>query len=184
MTETTPKTRLASRRQVVFGSAVLMAGLATASFLFVPWIVSDKFDPQYLFHTAEQESFFFDILGFISASWLLTWVACLIGWQTVAKFGQWLGLVMLCINQVNVMLIWRIAADPAQEVAHPGMWLTAGLLQLYLIGLFFGLFTLPGLTNDGNRKLTGLGTLLLMIPWVIGRHEIIRGAHCLNGWIS
>lgn len=175
------KSGLALRRQIVFGSSVLSAGLATIGLIIVPMVCSDKFDPQFLFHTLEQENFFFDIFGFIGAAWLLTWVAATIGWQTVSKFSQWLGLLLLSVDQVNLMLIWRLAADPSKA---PGFWLTAAVLQMYLIGAFFGLFTLPGLTRDGNRKLTGLGTLLLLLPWVVGRNEIVRGAHFLNGLFS
>lgn len=169
---------LAGRRQAVFGASVLLAGFSIATLCFCPLIFSQAYFVT-LFATEQQEAFFFDLLGFISAAWLLCWVASLNDWQQTSKLGQWLGLLFLCVEQVNLIAVWKGIFD--SETITLGFWVPPMFLQVYLLGSFFGFFTLPGLTKDGNRTLTGLGTLVLLLPWLIGRDEIIAGVQVLNG---
>ena len=175
------KTALAGRRQAVFGASVLLAGFSIVIMCFCP-VVFPLSSMTTLFSTEQQEAFFFDIFGFISASWLLCWVASLNGWNQSAKIGQWLGLVCLCVDQVNLLGIWHSLSESQNLLL--GVWVTPSFLQIYLLGSFFGFFTLPGLTRDGNRTLTGLGTLVLLLPWLIGRDEIIAGTQILHGMFS
>ena len=174
------KKSLRGRRQAVFGASVLLAGLSIVNLLVIPMVVTDC-TPQSLFATLQQENFFFDIFGFIAACWLLTWIAALNNWFAAAKLGQWMGIIFLCLDQVNLIVVARLMMN---EHCASGLWLAPALLQLYLCGSFFGFFTLPGLTRDGNRTLTGLGTLLLLLPWLIGRNQIVSGSEYLKGLFS
>lgn len=174
------KTSLAGRRQAVFGASVLVAGLSIVNLLLIPLIFTEC-TPQPLFDTLQQEEFFFDLFGFIGACWLLTWIAALNHWKAASKLGQWLGIIFLCLDQVNLIIVARLMMT---EHSANGLWIGPFLLQMYMLGSFFGFFTLPGLTKDGNRTLTGLGTLLLLLPWLIGRNQIISGSECLKGLFS
>jgi hypothetical protein len=168
------------RRQAVFGASVLMAGFSILALCVFPLFFAARTDPQSLFSTPLQERFFFELFGFISAAWLLCWVSSVNNWSIGAKLGQWLGLVFLCIDQVNLIAIWKGLAEA--EFLSKGMWITPAFLQVYLFGSFFGFFTLPGLTRDGDRSLTGLGTLALLLPWLVARDQIIEGTQYLNGF--
>ena len=169
---------LAGRRHAVFSASVLLAGFSIFSLCFCP-VLFPLDEMVMLFSTKQQEAFFFDLFGFISAAWLLCWVASLNGWTQISKLGQWLGLLFLCIDQVNLLAVWNGMA--ASETLVLGFWVPPMFLQVYLLGSFFGFFTLPGLTQDGNKTLTGLGTLAVLMPWLIARDEIIAGTQVLNG---
>lgn len=97
----------------------------------------------------------------------------------MSKMAQWSGLLFLCIDQVTLLVVWRSLADTGHLLE--GLWCTPAILQLYLIGSFFGFFTLPGLTKEGNLTLTGLGTLALLLPWLVARNEIVSGTQYLHG---
>ncbi len=176
----TLKKSLTGRRQAVFGASVLLAGFSIVNLLVIPMLITQP-NPHLIFGTSHQQVFFFDLFGFIGACWLLTWIAALNSWSATAKFGQWLGIVFLCIDQVNLIVAAKLMMN---DHATAGLWLAPVLLQLYLLGSFFGFFTLPGLTRDGNRTLTGLGTLVLLLPWLIGRNQIVSGTECLTGFFS
>jgi hypothetical protein len=90
-----------------------------------------------------------------------------------------LGLIFLCVDQVNLLVVWKSLG--ATGALFKGLWIAPAILQIYLLGSFFGFFTLPGLTRDGNRTLTGLGTLALLLPWLVARDEIIAGTQYLHG---
>ncbi len=171
---------LAGRRHAVFSASVLLAGFSIFSLCFCP-ILFPLDDLVTLFATKQQEEFFFDLFGFISASWLLCWVAALNGWNQVSKLGQWLGLLFLCIDQVSLLSVFNGMA--ASQTILLGFWVPPMFLQVYLLGCFFGFFTLPVLTHDGNKTLTGLGTLAVLLPWLIARDEIIAGTQVLHGFL-
>jgi hypothetical protein len=175
------KSALLGRRQSVFGASVLMAGFSIAGLCFCPILFSHSM-PESLFSSQQQESFFFGLFGFISASWLLCWISTLNSWTSFSKLGQWSGLIFLCLDQVNLLAVWRSLAISGG--LGRGLWIAPAIIQIYLIGSFFGFFTLPGLTRDGNRRLTGLGTLCLLLPWLIARDEIIAGTQYLHGLFS
>ncbi|MBX9687866.1 MAG: hypothetical protein K2X27_14265 [Candidatus Obscuribacterales bacterium] len=156
-----------------------MAGFSIVSLCFCPILFSQTV-PESLFSTQQQEEFFFGLFGFISASWLLCWVASLNYWTQTAKLGQWLGLIFLCLDQVNLLAIWRALSETGSLLN--GLWIAPTIIQVYMIGSFFGFFTLPGLTRDGNRTLTGLGTLALLLPWLVARDVIIAGTQYLHGF--
>ncbi len=178
MTKNLLRSALSSRRQSVFGASVLAAGFSIASLCFCPILFVNSM-PESLFSSQQQENLFFDLFGFISASWLLCWVSTLNSWNYSAKLGQWLGLLFLCVDQVSLLAVWRSLA--ATGCLLRGLWIAPALIQVYLIGSFFGFFTLPGLTKDGNRTLTGLGTLALLLPWLIARDQIVAGTQFLHG---
>lgn len=176
-TEKSLKHALAGRRQAVFSASVLLASFSIFSLCFCP-IIFPIASTSTLFPTEQQESFFFDLFGFIGASWLLCWVATINEWTQASKLGQWLGLLFLCVDQVALIAVWNSAAS--DQVLF-GFWIPPMFLQVYLLGSFFGFFTLPGLTKDGNRSLTGLGTLAILMPWLVARDEIIAGTQVLHG---
>jgi len=135
--------------------------------------------PQSLFRAALEERFFFDMFGFISGFWLLSWVGAINEWWGIAKVGQWLGIILLCLDQAIFVQIWRaIISEPAMV---NGLWIAPLLLQCYLLGCFLGFFILPSLTRSGNKSLTGLATLVLLLPWLFGRDEIVLGSQFLHG---
>jgi hypothetical protein len=178
VTDSFIRSALAGRRQAVFGASVLLAGFSTAGLCFCPILFAHSV-PVSVFFSPQEENFFFSLFGFISAAWLLTWVCSLNSWMAFAKLGQWLGLVFLCVDQVSLLGVWRVlfASDPLMR----GLWVAPLIVQIYLCGSFFGFFTLPGLTRDGNRTLTGLGTLALLLPWLVARDEIVTGLQHLHG---
>lgn len=157
-----------------------MAGFSILALCIFPLVFALHVIPESLFSTPHQERFFFELFGFISAAWLLCWVSSVNNWSIGAKLGQWLGLLFLCIDQVNLLVIWKAFAEA--ECFAKGIWIAPAFLQVYLFGSFFGFFTLPGLTRDGDRSLTGLGSLALLLPWLIARDQIIEGTRYLNGF--
>lgn len=186
----TLKKSLAGRRQAVFGASVLLAGFAIVNLLVIPLLFAQpvprvtEAPAHSLFGTTQQQIFFFDLFGFIAACWLLTWIAALNTWSATAKFGQWLGIIFLCIDQVSLILVVKLMLIEHMNSLIGGFWIAPILLQMYMLGSFFGFFTLPGITRDGNLTLTGLGTLVLLLPWLIGRNQIVSGAEYLNGFFS
>lgn len=177
MTDNLIKSALSGRRHAVFGASVLTAGISIASLCFCPILFADSMSES-LFYSQQQERFFFDLFGFISASWLLCWVSTLNSWKSLAKVGQWCGLVFLCVDQVNLLVVWKLLSTTGLMLS--GFWIAPTFIQVYLLGSFFGFFTLPGLTRDGNRSLTGLGTLTLLLPWLVARDQVVLGTQILH----
>jgi hypothetical protein len=140
--------------------------------------------PLPLFPTYQQEKFFFDVFGMIFACWLLSWVAALNDWAAVARAAQWLGIVLLSSDEAVLVIVWRDVANQVNLENMPiGMWLAPLILQFYLLGCFLAFFTLPGLTRAGNRTLTGLATLLILLPWLMGSDLVRQGAEYLHGLV-
>lgn len=170
---------LAKRREGVFGIAVLLAGFAITNLCFVPIVITNSL-PHSLFPTLQQEEFFFDLFGFISGCWLLCWVSAVNDWTNMARVSQWLGIILLCLDQAVMIELWMNVGHDGGS--HMAIWLAPFLIQTYLAGCFFGFFTLPALTQQGNRTLTGLGTLVLLLPWLFGRDSVVAGAGYLYGF--
>lgn len=175
------RTALAMRRQAVFGFAVLLAGVSCLTLSLVP-VLGPDCTPRSLFGTQLEEKFFFDLFGIISACWLCCWVASINDWRGRARFFQWLGIIVLCLIQVDLLVLWKLLTQ--YKMLAGGAILAPLMIQLYVVGCFFGFFTLPGLTSFGNKTLTGLGTLAVLLPWLIGRNEIVYGSQYLNGLFS
>lgn len=172
------KEKILKRREGIFGMAVLLAGLAIVALCLMPILLTDT-AAQPLFPTSQQERFFFDLFGMIFACWLLSWVSALNGWMHVARAAQWLGIILLCVDEAIIVLLLRQSI--AIESMPVGAWLAPLMVQTYLVGCFFGFFTLPSLTRDGNKTLTGLATLLLLLPWLCARDLVVSGAEHLYG---
>lgn len=170
------------RRELVFGSSVVVAGLALIALCLLPCLFPQT-EPLSLFPTGKQEAFFYDLFGIIGGFWLLTWVAAVNRWMNVAKFGQWLGIILLCVDQSTLALIWRFVLQQPSMLTEL-LWLPPLLLQLYLTGFFVGMFTLPSLTESGNHSLTGLGTLMVLLPWLFGAEAAILGVAVLNAVVA
>jgi hypothetical protein len=173
--------RLTKRREKIFGTAVLLAGFSIISLCIMPYVLSDT-APLPLFPTFQQEKFFFDVFGLIFACWLLSWVAALNDWAAVARAAQWLGIILLSSDEAVLVIVWRDLAHQTSNVPI-GLWLSPLVLQTYLVGCFFAFFTLPGLTRAGNRTLTGLATLLILLPWLVGSDLVRQGAEYLHGLV-
>jgi hypothetical protein len=167
------------RRETIFGIAVLGAGFSIANLCLTPMFFINCV-PQSVFPTLHQETFFFDMFGFAAGCWLLSWVSAVNEWKGMARLGQWLGIILLSIDQTIMIGVWRdiMIANP---IALPGLLIAPTFVQIYLLGLFFGFFTLPALTQSGNRTLTGLGTLVLILPWLLARTQIVTGVQFLHG---
>jgi len=171
---------LTKRREKVFGVAVVVAGMSIVGLCLMPILLLDT-APLELFPTPLQEQFFFDLFGLIFACWLLSWVCALNEWIAASRAAQWLGIILLCSDEAVLVIVWR---DLLGQVDPPiGQWLSPLILQTYLLGCFLGFFTLPSLTRSGNRTLTGLATLLLLLPWLVGRDLVARGAEYLHGLV-
>jgi hypothetical protein len=171
-------TLLKKRREGVFGIAVLLAGLAIFSLCLMRAVLGST-APERLFPTVLQERFFFDLIGIICGCWLLSWVSAVNGWRAAARVGQWLGIIVLCAEEAILAGLFHEVM--AQREIGIGSWAAPVVVQIYLMGCFFGFFTLPSLTQNGNLRLTGLGTLLLILPWLFGRDAVIAGVQYLHG---
>lgn len=166
------------RREIVFGTAVLASGLCVTTLCMMPTVLADTM-PESILPTAWQERFFFDVFGIISGLWLLCWVSAINEWRIAARTGQWTGILLLSAEQAILVGIWKVALAHAAE--YVGVWLAPLALQIYLCGLYFGFFTLPNLTENGNLRLTGLGTLVLLLPWLFGKDAFVAGTEYLHG---
>jgi hypothetical protein len=172
---------LKRRREGVFGIAVLLAGLAITSLCLMP-IILPAIAPQTLLPTVHQEKFFFDLFGIVCGCWLLSWVCAVNGWLGMARLGQWLGITLLCLEEAILLGVLNdMTRQPSLAI---GAWLAPALVQTYLMGCFFGFFTLPSLTLSGNRTLTGLGTLVLILPWLFGHDAVVSGTEFLHGMFN
>ena len=157
-----------------------MVGLAEMLLCLSPLIAYDA-SPSSLFSDSLQEEFFFDILGWIGGFWLLSWVGAICSWKGVAQLGQWLGIVLLSLDQVVLLGVWS-AFSHYHDFLGSGVWLAPTLLEVFFLGYFLSIFTMPALTLLGNRTLTGLGALIILLPWLLGRQEIIAGTQFLCGY--
>lgn len=175
-------TPAAKRRQAAFAVSMALAGLAVTILCLIPLFLHDA-DPRSLFVTTPQEDFFFDMIGWIGGAWLVCWVASICGWRQLSFFGEWLGICILCINQVVLLGVWKILSGYDNFWSTGILW-TPVLLQIYFLGYFLGFFTMPALTLSGNKRLTGLGTLAVLLPWLLGRDSLIAGTHLLFGAFS
>lgn len=168
-----------NRRSLVFGISLCLAGLAIVIFCLVP-LFAPYAAPQSLFSDPLQEQFFFDLIGWVGGCWLFTWVCSLNAWARLARVGQWLGIILLCLCQAILLGLWVSFSQPDNSVPG-GFWLTLAFFQAFFLGYFLGFFTLPSLTAQGNRTLTGLGTLAVLLPWLLGREAILVGSQFLCG---
>lgn len=99
----------------------------------------------------------------------------------MARVGQWLGIILLCLNQAIMLDVWNQTFHHTVSIASV---LAPVLVQTYLGGCFFAFFTLPALTQSGNKTLTGLGTLVLILPWLVGHDSVVAGSEYLRGLIK
>jgi len=166
-------------RDLVFGVSVFVAGLAISILCLVPLFIHDA-DARTLFPDALQEQFFFDLFGWIGGCWLLSWVSAVCSWKGMARVGQWFGIILLSVDQAVLISVWQ-SFSQYPEFWSGGIWIVPGLLELFFIGYFFALFTMPALTLSGNRRLTGLGALTVLLPWLLGRQSVILGTQLLCG---
>jgi hypothetical protein len=170
---------LRKRREIVFGTAVLASGLCVTILCLMPTLLADTV-PESLLPTAWQERFFFDVFGIIGGLWLLCWVSAINQWHIAARTGQWTGILLLSAQQAILTGIFKVALAHMPE-SH-AIWVAPAALQVYLVGLYFGFFTLPKLTDNGNLRLTGLGTLVLLLPWLFGKDAFVSGVQYLYGF--
>lgn len=168
-----------NRRSVVFGSSLAAAGLAIVIFCLIP-LFNVNCVPKSLFPDPLQEGFFFDLIGWIGGCWLFTWVSALNSWRRLARVGQWLGIVLLCVDQSILIGIWAAFSEFSGFLTG-GLWIGPAILQVFFLGYFLGFFILPTLTSSGNKTLTGLGTLAVLLPWLLGRDAIVMGTQFLCG---
>lgn len=167
------------KRQITYSVSVFLAGMAIFMLCLVPLFLREA-DPRSLFPDVLQESFFFDLFGWVGGCWLLSWVCALCNWKQMSRVGQWLGIVLLCLAQVILLGIWRAIFQLDEGFSFTTI-VGPLLLQGYFFGYFLGFFTMPALTLEGNKRLTGLGTLALLLPWLLGRDAIIIGTQLLSG---
>jgi hypothetical protein len=165
------------RRLAVFALSVIAAGVSISWFLAVP-MMHQQPNVVSLFPDPLQERFFFDLLGFISGCWLLCFISSLCGWPVPARLAQWLGIIFVSVDQVILIAQWH-TLSLYQNFVSGGYVVVPLVFETYFLALYFGLFTLPALTSSGNRSLTGLGTLVVVLPWLLGRADIILGTRIL-----
>lgn len=170
------------RRQVVFGVAVTLAGLAISMLCLMPSVLSPA-QPVSLFSDSLQEQFFFDIFGWIGGCWLLCWVCAYCDWKGMCRVGQWLGIFLLCVDQVVLFGVWR-SLSGYQNFYSSAVWLTPSVIELFFLGYFLAFFTMPALTISGRVSLTGLGTLAVLLPWLLGRDAVVLGTQVMRGYFG
>jgi len=170
---------LSNRRAMVFGVSLAAAGIAIVIFCLIP-LFNVNCVPKSLFPDVLQEQFFFGLIGWISGCWLFTWICALNSWKRLARVGQWLGIILLCVDQSILIGIWR-AFSEFPGFLSGGLWMGPAILQVFFLGYFMGFFTLPSLTSSGNHRLTGLGTMAVLLPWLLGRDAIVLGTQFLCG---
>jgi hypothetical protein len=170
---------LKKRREGVFGIAVMLAGIAITTLCLMPYVITYS-NPQTLLPTFQQEKFFFDLFGIVCGCWLLSWVCAVNEWEGMSRVGQWLGITLLCVDEAIMLEVWSEAFRQPPTLAA---FLAPALVQTYLMGCFFAFFTLPALTRSGNRTLTGLGTLVLILPWLLGHESVVVGSEYLKGMV-
>ncbi len=171
---------LADRRRKVFVFAVVIAALSASLLCLTPLFLLDLV-PQSLFADSWQESFFFDSIGWTAGLWLMSFTGALCGRQAFADIGQWLGIILLSFNQVLLMALWVSFLSVPDNLAG-GVWVALTLLQTFFIGWFLCFFTMPALVLSGKTSLAAMGTLVLLLPWLLGREGIILGTRYLAGW--
>lgn len=179
--EATPKQPaglIETRRHIVFAWAVFIACLVLTNFCLTPLLYPGR-SPVPLFHDTSLEDLFYDMFAVAAGCWLFCWVAAVNGWKMAGKSGQWLGITLLSVNQALFLGVWWDVFQTPNAFAA-GVWAVPWLVQAYLLGCFVGFFTMPALTTAGNWRLTGLGTLALVLPWLVGRKEILMGTQVLN----
>jgi hypothetical protein len=173
------KQSLIQIRLKVFGAAMLVSGLCTVGLCLMPILFANSVC-QSVFANEQQEKFFFDLFGLIGGAWLIVFICAINNWGAMAKVGQWLGIILLCLNQVTVIELFKILFDYHVSFLN-GLWLVPFVLELYLLGSYFGFFTMPALAQKGNKTLTGLGTLVLLLPLLLAKDQIVQGSHYLFG---
>lgn len=170
-----------SRRHIVFAWSVFVAGLVITAFCLMPVIYPDR-HPRSFFQNSIVEDLFFDVFAVSSGCWLFSWAAAVNGWKMATKAGQWLGITLICLNQALLLGVWWDLLQQPQALSS-GLWAVPWLIQGYILGCFVGFFTMPELTLSGNRSLTALGTLAILLPWLVGRREVLVGTQILNSEI-
>ena len=170
---------ITGRRKIVFTISVGLCGLAIAFLCAAPGMAPNAV-PKSMFPDILQEQFFFDIFGWISGCWLLSYIAALCDWPAMRRIGQWLGIILVSTSQIVLISIWQYITN-FQDFYSAGMWVVPGMFQILILGLYLGFFTMPALCATGSRQLTGLGSLAILLPWLLGRNVIIDGSHILCG---
>lgn len=96
----------------------------------------------------------------------------------MARIAQWLGITVLCLDEAIMLEIW---GNMFRHINPLSGYFAPAMVQTYLLGCLFAFFTLPALTLASNRTLTGLGTLVLILPWLVGHEAVVIGSEYLKG---
>ncbi len=167
------------RRPAIFTGAVALASFFASLFLIAPFVFqSDEIAS--IFSTALEEDFFYDIFAWTAAAWLVAYVFNVCAFYSLGRFGQWAGIVLLSVNQV-ILSQQCAQLTHYQGPATTHVWVMPMLIECWLICLYVGFFTLPALVKSGNLRLTGIATLAVTLPWLIGKGLIVLGSQELTG---
>lgn len=170
---------MALRRPAIFTAAIAIASFLAALFWLAPFVCRTD-EIASIFSTALEEDFFYDIFAWVAAAWLVSFIFSVCSLNALGRFGQWVGILLLSVNQV-------VLSQQCAQLAHyqaPGaghVWPVPLLIECLLICLYVGFFTLPALVKHDYKRLTGIATLAIVLPWLLGKDAVVLGSQVLTG---
>jgi hypothetical protein len=155
-----------------------MASLCILVFCVAPIFLQPQ--PVSIFHDRLQEAFFYDLFVWVCASWLICYISSICNWREIAKLGQWLAIILLSLDQLVLFATWKSLAQ-YENLMSARLWVVPAVTECLFLSVYLALFILPALIKQGKMSLTGLGTIAIIIPWMIGKGVIIMGSQLLHG---
>lgn len=170
---------MALRRPAIFTAAIAVASFLTSLFWLAPFVCKTE-EIASIFPIALEEIFFYDIFAWVAAAWLVSFVFFVCAMPAVGRFGQWVGIFLISMDQV---VLYQQCAQLAhlQGSDANNVWVMPLLIEFWLICLYIGFFTLPALMKHDYKRLTGIATLAIVLPWLLGKDAIVLGSQVLTG---
>lgn len=168
---------MALRRPAIFTGAMAVASFIASLLWAAPYVVRTE-EVASIFSTALEEDFFYDIFAWAAAAWLVAYICNACAFYALGRFGQWGGIFLLSVNQV---VLSQQCAQLAHFKASVHVYAVPLIIEAWLICLYFGFFTMPSLMKAGNNRLVGIATLVVTLPWLLGKSAIVLGSQVLTG---
>lgn len=166
------------RRPAIFTGAVALASFLASLFWLAPFVCRTE-EIASIFATALEEDFFYDIFSWVAAAWLACFVFNVGNLTALGRFGQWAGILLISVNQV--ILSQQCAQLTHYQGPSANVWVMPMLIEAWLICLYVGFFTMPSLMRSDYKRLTGIATLAITVPWLVGKNAIVLGSQVLTG---
>ena len=172
----TKKKRMALRRPAIFTAVMAIASFIVSIFWIAPFVFHTE-EIASIFSTALEEDFFYDIFAWSAAAWLVAYVCSAAEFFGLSRFGQWAGIILLSVNQV---VLSQQCTQLAQSQIH-NVYVVPLVIEAWVICLYGGFFMLPSLVKAGYLRLTGIATLAVTLPWLLGKTAIVLGSQVVTG---